>query len=188
MHYLDLSFKSTKSFINEDFLLQNKISKILYHDYAKSMPIIDYHNHISPKIISDNKPFSSINSAWLDEDHYKWRVMRSLGIDENEITGNASDELKFKRWAQTVPYCVRNPLFHWTHLELKRYFEIDLLLQPSTAGEIFNKTNEMITKIRPSKIMKMFDVEVLCTTDDPTSDLKSHISLSKENKNLFKGI
>ena len=112
MHYLDMSFKSTKSFINENFLLQNKISKILYHDYAKSMPIIDYHNHLSPKIISDNKPFSNINSAWLDEDHYKWRVMRALGIDENEITGDAPKKLKFKRWAQAVPYTVRNPLFH----------------------------------------------------------------------------
>ena len=179
-----MEFNSTKTFLNEDFLLQNKISKLLYHEFAAKMPIIDYHNHLSPDILLKDIPFKNINAAWLDGDHYKWRVMRSLGIDENEITGNASDELKFKRWAQTVPYCVRNPLFHWTHLELKRYFEIDLLLQPSTAGEIFNKTNEMITKIRPSKIMKMFDVEVLCTTDDPTSDLKSHISLSKENKNL----
>lgn len=177
-----MEFNSTKTFLNEDFLLQNKTSKLLYHEFAAKMPIIDYHNHLSPDILLKDRPFKNINAAWLDGDHYKWRVMRSLGIDENEITGNASDELKFKRWAQTVPYCVRNPLFHWTHLELKRYFEIDLLLQPSTAGEIFNKTNEMITKIRPSKIMKMFDVEVLCTTDDPTSDLKSHISLSKEIK------
>ena len=184
MHYLDMSFKSTKSFINENFLLQNKISKILYHDYAKSMPIIDYHNHLSPKIISDNKPFSNINSAWLDEDHYKWRVMRALGINENEITGDAPEKLKFKRWAQAVPYTVRNPLFHWTHLELKRYFNINTLLQPSTADKIFRQTNELISKMEPVEMLKKFNVKTLCTTDDPADDLEFHIKLSKNEKRL----
>ena len=184
MHYLDMSFKSTKSFINENFLLQNKISKILYHDYAKSMPIIDYHNHLSPKIISDNKPFSNINSAWLDEDHYKWRVMRALGIDENEITGDAPKKLKFKRWAQAVPYTVRNPLFHWTHLELKRYFNINTLLQPSTADKIFYQTNELISKMEPVEMLKKFNVKTLCTTDDPADDLEFHIKLLKNEKSL----
>lgn len=184
MDSLDMSFKSTKSFINEDFLLQNKISKTLYHDYAKSMPIIDYHNHLSPKIISCNKPFSSINSAWLDGDHYKWRVMRALGIEENEITGNASEKLKFKRWAQSVPYTVRNPLFHWTHLELKRYFNINTLLQSSNADKIFHQTNELINEMKPVEMLKKFNVKILCTTDDPTDDLKFHINLFKNEKRI----
>ena len=175
---------TTKNFLTPDFLLQNKISKILYHDYAKSMPIIDYHNHISPKIISDNKPFSSINSAWLDEDHYKWRVMRALGINENEITGDAPEKLKFKRWAQAVPYTVRNPLFHWTHLELKRYFNINTLLQPSTADKIFYQTNELISKMEPVEMLKKFNVKTLCTTDDPADDLEFHIKLLKNEKSL----
>ena len=177
-----MQFSSTKSFLNEDFLLQNNFSKILYHDFAKQMPIIDYHNHLCPKILSENNPFSNINSAWLDGDHYKWRVMRSLGIDENEITGNASSEIKFRRWSETVPHCVRNPLFHWTHLELKRYFGINYLLQPSTCDKIFAETNEIVTQMRPQEILKKFDVRVLCTTDDPVDDLKFHKKLKVRNK------
>ena len=177
-----MQFSSTKSFLNEDFLLQNNFSKILYHDFAKQMPIIDYHNHLCPKILSENNPFSNINSAWLDGDHYKWRVMRSLGIDENEITGNASSEIKFRRWSETVPHCVRNPLFHWTHLELKRYFGINYLLQPSTCDKIFAETNELVTQMRPQEILKKFDIRVLCTTDDPVDDLKFHKKLKVRNK------
>lgn len=177
-----MQFSSTKSFLNEDFLLQNNFSKILYHDFAKQMPIIDYHNHLCPKILSENNSFSNINSAWLDGDHYKWRVMRSFGIYENEITGNASNEIKFRRWSQTVPHCVRNPLFHWTHLELKRHFGINYLLQPSTCDKIFAETNELVTQMHPQEILKKFDVRVLCTTDDPVDDLKFHKKLKVRNK------
>lgn len=180
-----MDFSSNNTFLNEDFLLQNKTSKLLYHEFAADMPIIDYHNHLSPKVMSENKVFSNINSAWLDDDHYKWRVMRLRGIDENEITGNASNDLKFKRWAETVPFLVRNPLFHWTHLELKRYFNINTLLQPNTADTIFNQTNELINRIRPLDLMKKFNVKVLCTTDDPIDNLEFHIKLSN-NKTDYK--
>ena len=184
-----MQFSSTKPFLNEDFLLQNNFSKILYHDFAKQMPIIDYHNHLCPKILSENNSFTNINSAWLDGDHYKWRVMRSLGIDENEITGNASNEIKFRRWSETVPHCVRNPLFHWTHLELKRYFGINYFLQPSTCDKIFAETNELVTQLRPLEILTKFDVRVLCTTDDPVDDLKFHkkLKVSKKKTKVLPG-
>ena len=144
-----MKLKSTNSFINEDFLLENKFSKILYFDFASKMPIIDYHNHLSPKAISENKKFSNINSVWLDGDHYKWRVMRSLGFDESFITGDASNKTKFNKWSEAVPLSSRNPIFHWTHLELKRYFNIDKILQPSTANEIYLETNRIIKKKSP---------------------------------------
>jgi len=179
-----MEFESTNSFINDDFLLENKFSKILFHEYAANMPIIDYHNHLLPSVISENKNFSSINSAWLDEDHYKWRVMRALGIDENEITGDASEKIKFNKWAEAVPMTVRNPIFHWTHLELKRYFNINKLLQPSNSEEIFNQTNELIRKIKPVDLLVKFNVKTLCTTDDPIDDLLSHIKISNTENRL----
>ena len=178
-----MKLKSTNSFINEDFLLENKFSKILYFDFASKMPIIDYHNHLSPKAIYENKKFSNINSVWLDGDHYKWRVMRSLGFDESFITGDASNETKFNKWSEAVPLSSRNPIFHWTHLELKRYFNIDKILQPSSANEIYLETNRIIKKKSPVDLIIESNVKILCTTDDPIDDLKNHIQFSKnENK------
>lgn len=124
---------NSKRFITDNFLLNSKEAETLYHDYAKVMPIIDYHNHLSPKQIAENLPINNITDAWLSGDHYKWRAMRANGIEEKHITGNTSKEEKFQKWAETVPYTLRNPLFHWTQLELKRYFNIDAILQPSTS-------------------------------------------------------
>ena len=140
-----MEFKSNKSFIKENFLLENKTAEQLYFDYAASMPIIDYHNHLPPDVIANNKAFNGINEIWLSGDHYKWRAMRSLGIEEKFITGKGtSNEEKFDKWAFTVPFTVGNPLFHWTHLELERYFDINILLQPSTSKEIFQETNRQL--------------------------------------------
>ena len=127
----------TKAFITNNFLLQSKEAETLYHTYAKDMPVIDYHNHLSPKQIAENKPIANITDAWLRGDHYKWRGMRANGIDEKFITGDASKLEKFEKWAETVPFTIRNPLFHWTHLELKRYFGIEKLLNPASAKKIY---------------------------------------------------
>ena len=123
--------------IHPDFLLQNESSKILYHEYAERMPIIDYHCHLSAEDIAQNKVYQNLSQIWLEGDHYKWRAMRANGIDEKFITGEASDWEKFENWAKTVPYTMKNPLYHWTHLELKRYFDIDAILQPSNAKNIY---------------------------------------------------
>ena len=124
---------SHSTFLTEDFLLTNTFAKNLYHTYASNQPIIDYHCHLSPKDIANNRQFENLAEIWLTGDHYKWRAMRALGIEEKYITGNATDEEKFTKWAFTVPYTLRNPLYHWTHLELKRHFNIDQLLTPDTA-------------------------------------------------------
>ncbi len=142
-----MEFSNTNSFIQLDFLLQSKTAEQLYFQYAEAMPVIDYHNHLSPEIIAKNQPFRDINAVWLDGDHYKWRAMRTLGIEEKFITGNASSKEKFDQWAKTVPYTVGNPLFHWTHLELKRYFNISELLQPSSSDAIFEETNHQLKSI-----------------------------------------
>ena len=124
---------TSKKFITDNFLLNSKEAEILYHQYAKDMPIIDYHNHLSPKQIAEDKPMENISEVWLGGDHYKWRAMRTNGSNEELITGSSSTlEEKFQTWAETVPYTLRNPLFHWTQLELKRYFDVDEVLQPST--------------------------------------------------------
>ncbi|MGI9548131.1 MAG: glucuronate isomerase, partial [Flavobacteriaceae bacterium] len=135
-------------FVHENFLLQNAYAEKLYHDYAKPLPIIDYHNHLSPQFIAENHCFENITRAWLDDDHYKWRAMRSSGIREKYITGEASDKEKFIKWASVVPQTLRNPLFHWTHLELKRYFDIDDYLKPETAERIYQQTSEQL--LQPS--------------------------------------
>ena len=176
-----MGFSDTDSFIHDDFLLQSKTAKKLYFQYAESMPIIDYHNHLPPDVIARNQPFRDINSVWLDGDHYKWRAMRTLGIEEKFITGNISSKKKFDLWAKTVPYTVGNPLFHWTHLELKRYFNISTLLQPSTSNAIFEETNHLLKEILPSQMLKNMKVEMLCTTDDPVDDLKYHQQIKKNN-------
>ena len=185
-----MEFKSNMSFIKENFLLENKTAEQLYFEYAASMPIIDYHNHLPPDVIANNKPFAGINEIWLSGDHYKWRAMRTLGIEEKFITGKGtSDEEKFDKWAYTVPFTVGNPLFHWTHLELERYFDIKTLLQPSTSKEIFEETNSQLKSLLPKQLLENMKVEMLCTTDDPIDDLSHHqkIALSVEGPQVFPG-
>ncbi len=176
-----MSTISSKAFITDNFLLNSKEAETLYHEYAKDMPIIDYHNHLSPKQIAENKPLENITDAWLKEDHYKWRGMRANGIDEKFITGDSSKEEKFNKWAQTVPFTIRNPLFHWTQLELKRYFNIDAILQPSTTKEIYSKANAILAIKTPAQLLEQMHVKIICTTDDPTDDLKYHKQISQQN-------
>lgn len=164
------------NFIHEDFLLQTVTAKNLYHKHAESLPIIDYHCHLDPKQIAENHQFRSITELWLGGDHYKWRLLRTNGVDEKYITGDATDWEKFEKWAETIPYTMRNPMYHWTHLELKRVFDIDILLKPDTAREIYDKANEMLQKpeFYARGLMKRFGVEVVCTTDDPIDSLEYH--------------
>lgn len=171
----------TKAFITINFLLQSKEAETLYHTYAKDMPVIDYHNHLSPKQIAENKPIANITDAWLRGDHYKWRGMRTNGIDEKFITGDASKLEKFEKWAETVPYTLKNPLFHWTQLELKRYFDIDEILQPATSADIYNKANLVLASKTPADLLKDMKVEVVCTTDDPADHLEYHQQIAKQN-------
>ncbi len=165
-----------KTFLDQDFLLQTEYAKKLYHDYAAKMPIIDYHCHLPPNEIAENKQYDNLTQIWLYGDHYKWRAMRTNGVEEKYCTGDASDEEKFKKWAETVPYTMRNPLYHWTHMELKRYFGIDELLSPSTAGKIFAQTRDMLQseEFRVNGLLDKMKVEVVCTTDDPLDDLSFH--------------
>jgi len=171
-----------KTFLTEDFLLQNDFAKIMYHNYAKSLPIIDYHNHLSPQEIAENKQFENITQAWLYGDHYKWRAMRAFGINEKYISGNASDKEKFLKWAEVAPFTIRNPLFHWTHLELKGYFGIDEILNSENAEAIYEKTAKMLQQKSHSAngLLKMRNVESLCTTDDPIDSLEYHIEIQKD--------
>jgi glucuronate isomerase len=175
---------NSKEFITDNFLLESEVAEVLYHDYAKDMPIIDYHNHLSPKLIAENKPINNITNAWLEEDHYKWRAMRANGIDENFITGNASEKEKFLKWAETVPYTLRNPLFHWTHLELKRYFDIDDILQPKTAEQIYDQANQILASKTPMQLLEQMNVEVVCTTDDPCDNLEYHQQIASQYNSI----
>ena len=163
-------------FLTEDFLLQTETARILYHEYAAKIPIYDYHCHISPVEIAEDKQFENLTQIWLYGDHYKWRAMRTNGIDERYITGNAGDREKFEKWAQTVPYTLCNPLYHWTHLELKRCFGIDKLLNPQTAGEIYDRCSRMLRTPGFScrNIIRKANVEIICTTDDPIDTLEHH--------------
>ncbi len=171
-----------KPFITEDFLLQGEFAKKLYHDYAKELPIIDYHNHLSPAEISANRVFENISQVWLAGDHYKWRAMRALGIHEDYITGKASDKEKFLKWAEAVPYTVRNPLYHWTHLELQRYFGIYELLSPANAETIYERTSEQLQSASHHTVglLQGQNVEYICTTDDPADTLQHHASIKKQ--------
>lgn len=171
-------------FITDNFLLQTDIAETLYHTYAKDMPIIDYHNHLSAKDIAENKPVRNITKAWLNGDHYKWRGMRANGIDEKYITGTTTLEERFDKWAETSPYTLRNPLFHWTQLELKRYFDIDDILQPNTAKAIYKKANTVLENKTPAQLLEDMKVEVVCTTDDPTDDLQYHKQIA-ESTNIY---
>ena len=174
-----------REFMCDDFLLMTDTAKTLYHNYAKNMPIYDFHCHLSPKEIYENKKYKNITEVWLGGDHYKWRAMRSNGVDERYITGDADDKEKFMKWAETIDECYGNPLFHWTHLELKRFFGIDLVLSKETAEEIWNLTNEKLAtdKFTARELIKMSNVKTLCTTDDPIDSLEYHIAL-KEDKSF----
>ena len=169
-----------RKFLGKDFLLGNQTAEKLYHDHAAKMPIIDYHCHLSPKDIAEDRIFGSITEAWLEGDHYKWRAMRTNGIDEKYVTGNASDADKFSKWGETVPYTLRNPLYHWTHLELKRYFDIDQLLNAQTASDIFQETSRQLAQPAYSTkgLLRKMNVQMVGTTDDPTDDLQFHKQLS----------
>jgi len=171
-----------KKFLDQDFLLHSETAKTLYHHYAADLPIIDFHNHLSAQEIYENKQFADITEVWLGGDHYKWRVMRTLGINEEWITGNASGKEKFMAWAKTMPYLIGNPLYHWTHLELQRYFGIDALLNEQTADAIYAKCNEMLQKdeFRVRGLLKMQKVQVVSSTDDPVDDLKYHQLIAKD--------
>jgi glucuronate isomerase len=163
-------------FITDDFLLQSDAACELYHDYAKQEPIFDYHCHISPEEIAENRQFKNLFEIWLAGDHYKWRAMRANGVSENYCTGEATDYDKFLVWAKTVPETLRNPLYHWSHLELKRYFDIDTLLSESTAEEIWNEAHQQLAtpELSVHGILKKQKVAVICTTDDPTDSLEYH--------------
>ena len=174
------------SFLSDDFLLKNKFSQRLYHAYAKDLPIIDYHNHLPPAEIASNRKFENISSIWLAGDHYKWRAMRTLGIDEHYITGKASAAEKFDKWAYTLPYTVRNPLFHWSALELKRYFGVTDLLSPTNSSNIYSTTSEILQEesFRTRGLLERMKVEVVGTTDDPTDDLNHHLAYRKEGLSM----
>ncbi len=177
-----------KQFITDDFLLQSRSARRLYHDYAKDLPVIDYHNHLNPAWIAESHNFENITEVWLGGDHYKWRAMRTHGIEEHYITGAASAIEKFRAWARTVPAALRNPLYHWTHLELARYFGIHDLLNKKTADGIFEKCNEMLKseKLGTHAILKNMNVEILCTTDDPADTLEHHREFQATGKSDFK--
>ena len=172
-----------KHFIHEDFLLETDVAKELYHQYAAPQPIIDYHCHLDPAYIAKDHQFDNLGELWLEDDHYKWRAMRANGINERYCTGKeTSDWEKFEKWAETVPYTMRNPLYHWTHLELKTAFDVDELLNPESAKHIFDVCSEKLRKPEFSArgLMKHYNVEVICTTDDPIDSLEHHIALQKE--------
>ncbi|GAA4913774.1 glucuronate isomerase [Mucilaginibacter defluvii] len=171
-----------QSFLNENFLLTNDTAKQLYHDYAKDLPVIDYHCHLPPDEIANNKNFANLTDVWLRGDHYKWRAMRTNGVNEEYITGNRSDYEKFEQWAATIPYTLRNPLYHWSHLELQRYFGINDILSPKTAKNIYDSCTASLQQPEFStrSLITRMNVEVICTTDDPVDDLAHHRQLLKD--------
>ncbi|MGC4037014.1 MAG: glucuronate isomerase [Chitinophagaceae bacterium] len=162
--------------LHDDFLLQNKTARRLYHDYAESMPIIDYHNHLSPQQVAEDGCFENITQAWLYGDHYKWRAMRTNGVAEKYCTGAASDYEKFEQWAATVPYTLRNPLYHWTHLELQRYFGVNETLSPVTSKKIYDESSDKLKSRDYSirNLLRKMNVKLICTTDDPVDSLEYH--------------
>jgi len=172
-----------KQFLDQDFLLESQTAKILFHDFARDMPIIDYHCHLPPDEIAEDKKFDNLTRIWLNGDHYKWRAMRANGIPEQFITGNADDKDKFMKWAITVPYTWRYPLFHWPHMELKNPFGISKLLHQGTADEIWEETGELLKSddFSVRNIMRKMNVELVCTTDDPADTLEHHIKVSEES-------
>jgi glucuronate isomerase len=171
-----------KPFMDEDFILQTETAKQLYHGHAAQMPIYDYHCHLPPQEIAEDRQYDNLTEVWLGGDHYKWRAMRTNGIAEEYITGGASPHDKFRNWAATVPETLRNPLYHWTHLELQRYFGIDTLLNPDTADEIYEACGEMLRTpdFSARSLMRRMNVKLVCTTDDPADDLIWHRQLAEE--------
>jgi len=171
------------AFLQDNFILESDIAEQLYHGFAKNQPIIDYHSHLSPEAIASNKNFENLTDIWLKGDHYKWRAMRALGIKEHYITGNATDWEKFEKWSETVPYTLRNPLFHWTHMELKNPFGINELLNPGNAKQIYNATREQLQSdsFSTQALLQHFNVEMVGTTDDPVDSLEHHLVLKNGN-------
>ena len=176
------------SFIHDDFLLETQVAKDLYHQVAKDLPIIDYHNHLSAKDIADHHTFKDLTEIWLEGDHYKWRAMRAMGVSEDFITGKASHKEKFLAWAKTVPSTLRNPLYHWSHLELKRYFDIDELLNEGSAEKIYEEANRQLATDTHNAVslLSSMKVEVLCTTDDPLDELEDHRRIQEDVSIPFK--
>src|SRR4051794_3400539 len=166
----------SKAFIHKDFLLLNKTARHLYHEYASRQPILDFHCHLPVKDIADDRRFNNLAEIWLEGDHYKWRAMRTNGVPERYCMGHASPYDKFMAWARTVPYTLRNPLYHWTHLELKRYFDVDDLLNELTSESIWRRANERLQHedLSTQGILRKFQVTVSCTTDDPSDSLEHH--------------
>lgn len=177
-----------KNFLGDDFLLNSVIAEKLYFDYAEKMPIIDYHNHLSPEQIANDIQFKNMTKIWLDGDHYKWRAMRANGVNERFITGDASDFDKFKKWAETVPYTLRNPLYHWTHLELQRYFGINQLLDGNSATAIYHDASAQLQQSSHSALglLKRMHVKIVCTTDDPLDSLEYHKKFSANKQSSVK--
>lgn len=172
-----------KEFLDKNFLLQSNTAEKLYHEHAKNLPIIDYHCHLPPEDIANNRKFETITQIWLNGDHYKWRAMRANGISEKYCTGKKSDEEKFMKWAETVPYTMRNPLYHWTHLELRRYFNINKLLNTDSAKEIYETCNTLLNTdgFSTQNLLRKMNVEIVCTTDDPIDSLEHHKKISDDN-------
>ena len=173
--------------MNEDFLLHSKSAKLLFHDYASKMPIVDYHCHLPPNEVAGDRVFENYAQIGLQGDHYKWRAMRTFGIDEKYITGDASDREKFLKWAETVPQTMRNPLYHWTHMELKNPFGIDQILNPASANNIYDTASNLLTSpgFSVQRIMEKFQVRLVCTTDDPVDSLEHHVLLKELNSSLI---
>ena len=171
------------TFIHDNFLLENKFAEELYHNYSKNQPIIDYHNHLSPQAIAEDKIFDNVTKVWINGDHYKWRAMRTLGINEQFITGNGSDKDKFLNWGKTVPYTMRNPLYHWTHLELARYFDITDLLNEKSAERIYEETSAKINSPEYStrNLLRKVNASYICTTEDPIDTLEFHQQIAKSD-------
>ena len=173
-----------KAFLDEDFLLSTETAKRLYHEYAEKLPIVDYHCHINPREIYENRRFENITQLWLEADHYKWRLMRSNGVEEDYITGRASDWEKFEQWAKTLELAIGNPLYHWSHLELKRYFGYQGYLCGETAKEVWELCNEKLKgeEFSARRIIERSKVQLLCTTDDPADTLEWHERLKEEKR------
>ena len=172
-----------KQFLDENFLLSNATAQLLYHGYAKDMPIIDYHNHLPPNEIAEDKNFENITKVWLYGDHYKWRAMRANGVEEAYITSDKSDWEKFRAWAATVPYTLRNPLYHWTHLELQRYFDVHDILNADNAKNIYEETSAKLQtkEFSVRRLLEKMNVQLICTTDDPVDNLEYHQKIEKDN-------
>ena len=171
-----------KPFLNEDFILSTETAKKLYHEYAEVMPVLDYHCHLNPQEIYEDIRFDNITQVWLGADHYKWRQMRSNGVEERYITGDATDREKFQKWAETLEMAIGNPLYHWSHMELKKYFGYEGVLNPRTADQVWEQCNRILQEepLSVRRIIEMSNVEVICTTDDPVDSLEWHRKIAEE--------